>query len=189
MAAEESAFRGVLDFFVRLGIYDVLLPFLLVFTIMFAILEKSKVLGVDKAADGNTYPKRNLNSLAAFSIAFFVIASEKIVAVISMAMSQIVLLVLVGVSFLLLIGVFLGSEEVKFTKEDSLMIFFMIAMGIGVVLIFMNALGWLAPTWDYLRNHWSSNAVASIVLILVIIAFMFYVVKEPNKAPKKKKEE
>ena len=38
-----SAFRDVINFFGEIGLYDVVLPFLLVFAIVFAILEKTKV--------------------------------------------------------------------------------------------------------------------------------------------------
>ena len=68
-----STFRNVLEFLDTLGVYDVLLPFILVFAIMFAILEKSKVLGTETKGDV-TIPKRNINSLVAFVIAFFVVA-------------------------------------------------------------------------------------------------------------------
>ena len=40
---EASGFRGVIDFLGKLGVYDVILPFLLIFTIVFAILEKTKI--------------------------------------------------------------------------------------------------------------------------------------------------
>ena len=45
---EQSVFRGIIEFFEKIGIYDVVLPFLLVFTIVFAILEKTKVFGTLK---------------------------------------------------------------------------------------------------------------------------------------------
>ena len=57
--AEESLFRGVLSFFNDIGIYDVILPFLLIFTIVFAILEKTKVLGVEEI-EGKKYTKKSL---------------------------------------------------------------------------------------------------------------------------------
>ena len=41
------------------GVFDIVLPFLLVFAIVFAILEKSKVFGTD--ADKN--PKTNINAI------------------------------------------------------------------------------------------------------------------------------
>jgi small-conductance mechanosensitive channel len=186
MVAEESTFRGVIGFFNKIGIYDVVLPFLLVFTIMFAILEKTRVLGIEKDKDGVEMPKKNLNSLVAFCIGFFVVASSKIVAVINQSLAQVVLLVLVAVCFLMLIGTFRGTEEIKLSKDEPLMIFFMIAMGIGVVLIFLNALGWLIPIINFLKANWNTNAVASIILIIIIIVFIIYVTKE--KTVKKEKE-
>ena len=40
-----SAFGGALDFMNKVGVFDVVLPFLLVFTLIFAFLEKTKVFG------------------------------------------------------------------------------------------------------------------------------------------------
>ncbi len=188
MQAQESTFRGVINFFYKIGIYDVVLPFLLVFTIMFAILEKTRVLGVEKDKDGVEFPKRNLNSLVAFCIGFFVVASSKLVAVINQALANVVLLVLIAVCFLMLIGTFRGTEEIKLAKDQPLMIFFMVVMGIGVVLIFLNALGWLGPLWEFIRDNWSTNALASIILIVVIVIFMMYITRDPSKKKEKKEE-
>jgi len=189
MVAEESTFRGVIGFFNKLGIYDVVLPFLLVFTIMFAILEKTRVLGTEKDEKDRDMPKKNLNSLVAFCVGFFVVASSKIVAVINQSLANVVLLVLVSVCFLMLIGTFRGTEEIKLSKDEPLMIFFMIAMGVGVVLIFLSALGWLMPIIDYLQANWNTNAVASIILIIVIIIFVGYVTQEKTVKKEEKKKD
>ena len=42
--AEASTFREIILFFDEVGVYDVILPFLLVFTIVYAIFEKTKIL-------------------------------------------------------------------------------------------------------------------------------------------------
>ena len=109
MATEVSTFRGVIEFFLDLGIYDVILPFLLVFTIVFAILEKTKVLGTEKV-EGEEYPKKNLNAMTAFVVAFLVVLSARLVSLINEAMANVVILMLVAVCFLILIGVFYGKE-------------------------------------------------------------------------------
>ena len=57
-----SNFRENLSFFETIGIFDVVLPFLLVFTIVFAILEKTKVFGTDDIG-GVKYSKKNLNAI------------------------------------------------------------------------------------------------------------------------------
>ena len=48
---------NAIDFLKRLGFFDVILSFLFIFTIVFAILEKTKILGIEK--DGR--PKKNIN--------------------------------------------------------------------------------------------------------------------------------
>ena len=65
--ADTTGFRGVIVFLEKLGVYDVVLPFLLVFTIVFAILEKTRVLGTDDI-DGKPWPKKNLNAVVAFVV-------------------------------------------------------------------------------------------------------------------------
>ena len=46
-----SVFGEAIQFLAKLGIYDVVLPFLLVFTIVFAIMEKTKLLGTEKGKE------------------------------------------------------------------------------------------------------------------------------------------
>jgi hypothetical protein len=187
-----SAFRGAIEFFDKIGVYDVILPFLLVFTIVFAILEKTKVFGTDDI-EGKKLTKKNLNSMAAFVMAFIVIASSKIVAVITKISSHVVVLLLLSVFFLLLVGSFFKEGDATFL-EGNWKYLFMIIMFIGIVLIFLNAIegdsgeSWLSWGWNQLTTNWSSNAVASIILIIVIIAFMVYVVKGPESKKVKKEE-
>ena len=174
-------------------VYDVILPFLLVFTIVFAILEKTKVFGTEKVGEQDL-SKKNLNSMAAFVIAFITIASSKIVAVITKVSSHVVVLLLLSVFFLLLVGSFFKEGEPTFL-EGKWKYLFMLIMFIGIVLIFLNAIendngeSWLSWGWDQVTNNWSSNAVASIILLVVIIAFMVYVVRGPESSSKKEKKE
>ena len=186
---QESTFRGVIEFFGELGIYDVVLPFLLVFTIVFAILEKTKVLGLDEI-DGKKYTKKNLNSMASFVISFFVVASTKLVSAINEALANIVLLLLLVVFFLVLIGSFFKEGE-EVVLEKGWRTFFMTILFIGIVLIFLNALDWLSPFWDYLTDHWETSWVGSLILIIVILLFMWYITKNTENTGEKssKKEE
>jgi len=66
----ESMLAESLQFLSRLGVFDVILPFLLVFTIVYAILEKTKVLGTEKVG-GKVASRKNLNSMVSFVIGFF----------------------------------------------------------------------------------------------------------------------
>lgn len=186
--AEETAFRGVIEFLDKIGVYDVVLPFLLIFTIIFAILEKTKIFGMEKQGK-EEYTKKNLNAMVAFVVSFLVVASTKLVAVINQALANVVLLLLVSISFLMLIGSFFSHKEETFLEKGPWRTSFMILMTIGVALIFMDALDWLGPFWDYVSNYWSGAAIGSIILFAIILLFMWFVTGGSNPAKKEEKKE
>lgn len=174
-----STFRGVIEFFARLGIYDVVLPFLLVFTVIFAIMEKTRVFGMEKTKEGD-FTRKNLNAMVAFVVAFLVVASSRLVAIINETMANMVLLLMMSVCFLILIGSFMKETKEGVFLKDGWAKFFTIMMFIGLVLIFMNALGWLAPTWGYLLTHYDSTVVASLLLVAGMVGFVYWIVKDPQ---------
>ncbi len=66
-----SDLRASIEFLQELGFLNVLLPFIFVYVVLFAILEKTKALGVEK----NGKAKTNINSMVAFVVGFIFIAS------------------------------------------------------------------------------------------------------------------
>ncbi|HLD04337.1 MAG TPA: hypothetical protein VJG90_01330 [Candidatus Nanoarchaeia archaeon] len=180
----DSVFRSSIDFFGQIGIYDVVLPFLLVFTIVFAILEKTKIFGTEKGEHGEV-TKKNLNAMVAFVSAFFVVASSQLVAAINQTVGHTFLLLLLSVLFLMLVGSFhTGGKE--FELPDKWKWPMMWVMFIGIVLIFFNALGWLDLIYSYLTQFWDSVAVSSVLLVIVFVALIAYITKSPK--PDKPKE-
>ncbi len=181
---EESAFRQIIVFLGKLGVYDIILPFLLVFTIVFAILEKTKILGADKV-DGKTVTKKNLNSMVAFVMAFLVIASTQLVALISEVMANVVLLLILAISFMLLVGTFFGDSEFTLKDYPGWIKFFMILMFVAIVAIFLNALNWLEALFA-LINNLGTDWISGFIFILVIGFFMWYITAEHSQTTTKK---
>lgn len=182
--AEESMFRGVISFLDKLGVYDIILPFLLVFTLVFAILEKTKILGIEKVKD-QEYTKKNINAMVAFVVAFLVIASTQLVAVISSVMANVVLLLILAVCFLMLVGAFYGDKQFSLENSPKWIKFLMIFMFIGVVVIFLNALDWLQYVFGafyLLFINWNAEWAASIIFLLVIIGFIWYVTHDAKES-------
>ncbi|MBI3032322.1 hypothetical protein HYY69_02505 [Candidatus Woesearchaeota archaeon] len=184
-ASKQTVFGDVIGFLDRLGVYDIVLPFLLVFTIVFAIFEKTKVLGTEEVA-GKMHPKKNLNAMAAFVIAFLVIASARLVAIINESLANIVLLLLIIVMFLLLIGAFHGEGE-DVVLKGAWRTTFMVVLLIGILLIFLNAipmdsgesfLGWLI---NYVYYNLDSTAVGAILFFILILLGFGYIVKSPKE--------
>ncbi|MFH0868384.1 MAG: hypothetical protein V1831_03650 [Candidatus Woesearchaeota archaeon] len=178
-----SSFREVLGFFDKIGIFDVVLPFLLVFTIVFALLERTKVFGVDKI-EGREYTKKNLNSVAAFVISFLVVASSELVEVITEVSSKFVILLFLIVLFLLLVGSFFKEEPHGVFLEGGWKTLFMIIVFLGLVFIFLDALGLLDQTFNLLESSAGGEIVGAGLLLIIIVVFMFFVTRE--KQPEKK---
>ncbi len=179
-----SVFEGVLVFFHNVGVYEVVLPFLLVFTIVYALLDKTRVLGVEQVGDA-TLPKRNVNSMVAFVIAFFVVASAQLVAIINEIAANTVLLLLLITFFMLLVGSMEREKKEGFALEGWYKRAFMVIMFVGIILIFLNAFGWLQASWDYLVLYWDTQFVGMILLLAAIIGLMSYVTREPKTSEKK----
>lgn len=189
---EQSVFRGTLEFFGKLGIYDVILPFLLVFTIVFAILEKTKVFGLEEI-EGKKYPKKNLDAMVAFVVAFFVVASSKLVEAITQISSQVVILLLLSVFFLILVGSFAKETEEGFFLGSPWKGTFFAIMFIGIVGIFLNAIKtedgqtWLSWIMEFISTKWNTDWVASLILIGFVIGMIALITS--GGGPKKEKKE
>ena len=100
---ELEEFARVLE---RWGMVDVMLPFLLIFTLIFAVLEKTKILGEEK---------RNLNSALALIFSLIVViphvtgnlpANFDPVLIINSALPAVSLVVLAIISLMIMITVF-----------------------------------------------------------------------------------
>ena len=187
-----SAFGNAIEFLGRLGLYDVILPFLLTFTIIYAILDKTRILGTDEF-DKVKYPKKNLNALVAFCIGFLVIASKSLVALINTTLAQIVVLFMICVFYLALVGIFFKDNVEEQYNKGPWKNFFMVVLLIAIVLIFANGIklesgeSVLEFIYNQLAFNIDSAAVSAIVLIILIIGAMFYVVT-PSKSGGEKKD-
>ncbi len=182
-----SVFEGVLVFFKDVGVYNVVLPFLLVFTLVYALLEKTRVLGVERVGD-KEYTKKNVNSMVAFVLAFFVVASSQLVAIISEIVANVVLLLILITFFMLLVGSMHKDSKEGFSLEKGFYKHaFYVIMFVGIILIFLNAFGWLQLIWDYLVFNWDSQFVGMILLLGAILLLMWFVVHTKGEAKEESK--
>ena len=101
MVFENVNFSDMIKQLEQMGFYEVILPFMLVFTIMFALLQKIKLFGQDT---------KNINIVVAVVIAFFFVRVPAIIATVNQFLPKISMIVIVLLMFLLILGV-LGSGE------------------------------------------------------------------------------
>lgn len=190
MPVEKTALDAAFDFLQRFGLFKWILPFLLVFTVVFAILEKTRILGTEGTGK-DAQPKKNLDAMVAFTIALLVVIATEIVGIINVALPRVVLLLVVSLSFLLLVGIFFRPGEDLYERlKGGWNTAFMIAMLIAVILIFMGVLetpdgdSWLRFTFDFVLDFWSGAVVGSIVILIVVIVAIFIIVGGKSKTAK-----
>lgn len=158
------------------GLTDALLPFLLIFTIIFAMLQKTKILGAGK---------KNFNVMVAFIIAAMVVIPHitrsypsryDLVEILNQALPNVSILVVAVVMGLLLIGL-LGGEARWMGGSMSGMI--AILAFVSIIYIFGGAAGW----WkNIMFRWWDRDIVTLVVVILVFAIVIWYVTKEETPA-------
>lgn len=189
-----SPLGKAVEFLRDFGLFDVILPFLLVFTITFAVLEKTKILGTIKIHGTDEYmPNKNLNSMVSFVVALLVVATANIVRAINESLPNIVLLLVASLSFLILIGIFVKDELNFAEKHKNWNRGFIIIMFIGVILIFLNAIymtvagqemSVLEYLIDWIIKNWSGTIFGAIVVLIVIVAAIVFITQ--GSKPEKK---
>jgi len=188
--AEGTPLGLALDFLEKFGFFDVVLLFIFVFAVVFAILEKTLILGKEGPKDKEK-PRTSINAMVAFAVALFVVAATNIASVIRESLPMVVLVLIVIISFMLLAGSFMGSGEFSFKDSPFWKIFLTIIMFFSVVLIFMNAIktksgeSWLKYIYNYVVTTWATGPIVSgIIFLIVIVASIYFIV-----GPKEKEEE
>jgi hypothetical protein len=170
----------------EIGVADVILPFILIFTIVFAVLQKTKILGVDE--QNNNKPKKNFNAVIALVMALTVIIphiigaypspESDIVNIINTALPNISVIMVAVIMLLLIIGVFGGGVDVAGSSLASWAVLFAI---LATVFVFGSAARWWElPVWANFMMD--SDTQALIVVILVFAMLIWFITKEDKPA-------
>ena len=168
------------------GLSDVILPFILVFTIVFAIMQKVKPLGEE------TGRHKPFNVIISLVMALAVViphvlgyypADADIVNIINAALPQVSIVLVAILMVLLIVGLFGGKAEWGGALSGWIAFFAFIL----VVYIFGRAAGWFyyLPNWLYWLDNPDTQAMLIVVAIFAII--IWYITKEPKDAETAKK--
>ena len=157
------------NFFISLeniGFIDVLLPFLLVFTILFAILDKTKILGEGK---------KNMNIAVSliFAILFVVPhvtgnypAGYDPVQIVNSALPSVSLVVVAIIALMILIGVFAHDRLMLGMTAPGWVGLFSI---VTLVFIFGSAAGWWSASFVGWLEFTFGNDILAIVIIDMLL--------------------
>lgn len=172
----ETVLGDAVELLKDFGFFDVILPFLLVFTVVFGILEKTKIFGTEKIGDKD-YPKKNINAMVAFVIAFFVLAAKEIIASFQESLPIVSLFLVAIISFLMLVGSFSSSKE-EFNFMDMFQGWktpLAIVFTISIIAIFFHSFGWLEPIYEYITGRGNDVFIIAVFIgiIAAVVGFVF----------------
>ena len=177
-----------IEFFRDFGLFDVVLPFLLVFTIVFGVLEKTKILGVEGK---ERYPRKNLNAMISFVIGLLVVATANVVETINKALPNVILFLLAILSFLVLVGIFQKDEEKSFKELHPYWYGVFVALAfIAILGIFFNAIEagdgrtWFEVIWDWITTEFDTAVFGSIIILIIVVFTIYYLSSRPSEEKK-----
>jgi hypothetical protein len=152
----------------EIGLMDVLIPFMLIFAVMFAIISNVKLLG----------DNRKIQTFIAIAFACMVVIphitgtyppGKDVVVIMNNAVPNVSGVVIAAIMFLILIGVF----GVRFDPEKDGGVGIVTLLSIGIVfIIFGNSAGWFdlgLPSWLGFLNDPD-------VLSLVVVLLVFWII-------------
>ncbi len=167
-----SGVRTVPEFLVQLeqfGLLDAVLPFILIFAVIFVTLQRVGVFGTGK---------KNVNMLVALVIALTVVVphvlgtyppGQDVVSIINSALPNVSLVIVLMVAALILVGVFMPNFAAG-GGFGGLLAF--ISVGI-VVYIFGLSAGWWASGGGFgLLSNPDIQALVVIVLVFAVVIFL-----------------
>lgn len=151
------------------GVFDFLLPVLLIFSIIFGILTSTKVLGQN----------RGINFVIAASVALMAMRLQIVSDFFALLLPGLGIGIAVIVVVLIMAGLFMG----KGNMDQWMPTFFWggVVIGLIVILVVLNSFAWFGSVW------WQQNWV-SIIWIVVLIAVLAPFFTEHKDWDERKKE-
>jgi len=166
-----------LEEFVRIldswGLTDVMLPFLLIFVLIFAMLAKTRVLGEDK---------KKYNLIVALVMALLVVIPHvldyyppggDVVEIMNTALPQVSIIAVAVIMLLILVGLFGGEAK---WMGSSLSGWIAIISFTIIIIIFGGAAGWWA-NWSWFDTFFGAETIAIIVMVLVFAIIVWWITR------------
>jgi hypothetical protein len=152
------------------GFYEYVLPFFLIFVVIFAMLEKTRILG------GTKKPKTNLNIVLSVILSLIVLFNTDLIFLMNQTLSRISFFIIMAVMVMLLIALFYNPKNGKPIG---------LQMGVATILALAGVFWSLStsyygydalPYWLYLND-----STLSLIFFLVLFGVIIYFVTGPHE--------
>ncbi|MBN1645673.1 hypothetical protein JW868_01385 [Candidatus Woesearchaeota archaeon] len=173
------------------GIADVLLPFILIFTVVFAILQKTRILSGGKTI---TTHHRNMNAMISMVMGFAVVIPHitgsypygaDVVEILNAAVPKVSLVIIIVLMIMVLLGLF-GWEFAEPGEENTWAGILGIIGVLVVVFIFVSSSGWGNTYLPYWLQNVLDSETKNIIIMLIVFGLVIFFITKPEKETEKR---
>ena len=177
-------FGAVIQTLIDVGFYTFVLPFVLTFVVIYAVLEKAKIFHTEGANH-----IKNVNAIISFIFGFFVVSSVQAISYIQSFIIYSVVIVMFFLALIVVLGMVLGEDFIQVFKENGkVKKGAIIGVFIIITIIILVGSGFffkenVSDFLDYLPED-----IWTYVFIFAIIGVLWWIVKNDTDGDKKTEE-
>lgn len=157
-------FETIINTLYDMGVYDVVLPFLLVFTIVFAFLQKTYILGKTKAGK----PQVKFNAVVAIVMGALAVTQDFVVKIFQNALPNVAATIIGVLMFFILIAMFTGGQT-GMPKGGWLRIAILLLPAIAVGYYFLSEVYELFPYFGWISSNIETIIVLAVFGIIIAV--------------------
>jgi len=154
-----------------MGVFDIILPLIMIFTIVYAVLERTKIFGPDK---------KSINAVIAIAVSFMAMQNLYITSFFKILFAQVALGLAILVALVIITGLLMGSKNTHSWKFIITILGFMV-----FVWMFSRAADEYQMYYGvyafgiFTSDWWAANA--SWLILLAIVAIVVIAVTSSSK--------
>ncbi len=175
----------------RIGFFDIILPVILVYSILYGVLDRVKLF--TKKAGDKEIVNSEINSVIAFAVALLTVGVANVTGIISTFLPYVGLISILLVCFMMLTGLIFGDLDKWFGDEKGAKTVRYIMLGV-TTFAFIFAFGFVAGWWDFameimgekeITGLFSSENISVMIFILILLGIVLFVTNSAKpKQPK-----
>ncbi len=149
---------------------EMVLPFVLIFTVVFAILQKTQILGKGK---------KQIDAIVSLSIGLIVVSYANAVGIINDLMPFAAVSVVIILIFLLLYGMVFKEGEFDLSKKVKNVFGALAALAVTIAVLTITG------AWNYIQDNWlggeSQSAIVTNIIFIVMVVVAIGIVMSSGK--------
>ncbi|BBL45855.1 hypothetical protein MJ1_0713 [Nanobdella aerobiophila] len=176
----------------NIGFFNIIVPFLLVYAVMYGLLSNYKIIGDPFKDDPSGKAVRSIISMIAAATGFLVVGAANIVLSLNQLIPYIVLFILTVFFLLIAISPLVSKDgKIDLDKNTKRLLVIIAVIIFSIVLIFsLGLVNYLMSIGKAISNNSLPpeiiNFIETIVILLIMFGIVFFTIRTPKAKEEKK---